>query len=61
MEPYMSNESAEIRDWSAKVLTVLFQRQPEKTFIDPVLNRAILQRMKDFVRENNEPEAERLI
>lgn len=42
MDPYLSAESEELREWSSRVFIVLFQRQPEKAFVDPILEKSIL-------------------
>ena len=39
----------------------MFQRQPEKTFIDPILEKSIMHKLKQFVVEKREDEADRLI
>lgn len=61
MDPYLSAESLELREWSAKVFITLFQRQQEKTFVDPILNNSIQIKLKTLTSEKNEVEAERLI
>jgi len=40
------NESLEIREWTAKIFVTLFQKQPEKSFIDPILDKSILYTLK---------------
>lgn len=61
LDPFLSAESAELREWSSKVFICLFQRQTEKTFVDPILDNSILVKLKQLTIEKNEPEAERLI
>lgn len=61
MDPYLSAEQAELREWSSKVFITLFQRQSEKAFVDPVLDKSILQKLKQFTAEKKEEEAERII
>ena len=43
------------------MLITLFQRQPEKTFIEPILEKSIMHKLKQFVVEKREDEADRLI
>ena len=61
LDPYLSAESEDLREWSSKVFITLFQRQTEKTFVDPILDRSILVKLKQLTAEKNEEEAERLI
>jgi len=61
LDENLHSESAEIREWTSKVFTVLFQRQTEKSFIDPVLDKFIFYKLKMFVREQKTDEIERLI
>lgn len=61
LDPYLSAESEELREWSSKVFITLFQRQSEKTFVDPILDKSILIKLKQLTAEKNEEEAERLI
>ena len=57
----LSSDQVEIQEWSSRVLITLFQRQPDKTFIDPILEKSIMHKLKMFVIEKQEPEADRLI
>lgn len=61
MDPNLVNESQEIRDWSSKVFMTLFQRQPDKSFIDPILEKSFLYKLKQLIRDENNVEAGRLI
>jgi hypothetical protein len=61
MDPYLSAESEELREWSSRVFITLFQRQSEKSFVDPILEKSILGKLKTLIREGNESEAARLI
>jgi hypothetical protein len=61
MDPYLSAESEELREWSSRVFITLFQRQSEKSFVDPILEKSILGKLKTLIREGNESEASRLI
>ena len=61
LEDNLSSESEEIRAWSAKVFITMFQRQPDKSFIEPTLDKVILFKLKKYVREGKNDEAERLI
>jgi len=61
LDPYLSTENDELRIISCKVFITLFQRQSEKTFVDPILNNSMLVKLKTFTVEKNEVEAQRLI
>ena len=61
LSPYLSAELQELREWSAKVFITLFQRQTEKTFVDPILDNSILIRLKQLTIDKNDAEAELLI
>lgn len=61
MEPYLCNEQEEIREWGAKVFVTLFQRQPEKAFVEPILRDSIIGKLKECVQTSNEVDAERII
>ena len=61
LEDNLASETAEIREWSSKVFITMFQRQPDKNFIEPTLDKVILFKLKKYVRENRQEEADRLI
>jgi len=61
LDQYLSAESDELRTVSAKVFITLFQRQTEKTFVDPILNNSFLTKLKTLTIDKNDVEAERLI
>jgi hypothetical protein len=61
LEDNLSDSSDEIREWSSKVFITMFQRQPDKNFIEPTLDKVILHKLKKYVRENKQEEADRLI
>ena len=61
IDPNLSSDQQEIQEWSSRVLITLFQRQPEKQFIDPILEKSIMHKLKIFVIEKQEAEADRLI
>ena len=54
MENNLASEVDLIRGWSTKVFITLFQRQPDKNFIDPTLDKCILYKLKMYVRENRQ-------
>ena len=57
----MASVDEDIRNWSANVFITMFQRQPDKNFIDPTMDKCILYKLKMFVREDRHEEASRLI
>jgi hypothetical protein len=61
LEDNLSSEIPEIREWSAKVFITMFSRQSDKNFIEPTLNKVIFFKLKKYVRENKQDEADRLI
>lgn len=61
VENHLSSEQEEIQEVSAQVLITLFQRQPDKTFIDPILEKSFMHKLNSFVQEKQEDEADRLI
>lgn len=61
LDPYLSADVDELRTVSSKVFITLFQRQTEKTFVDPILNTSILVKLKNLTADKNEAEAERLL
>jgi hypothetical protein len=61
LDPYLSTELDELRTVSSKVFITLFQRQTEKTFVEPILNTSILLKLKTLTIERNEDQAGRLI
>jgi hypothetical protein len=61
VENHLSSDQEEIQEVSAQVLITLFQRQPDKTFIDPILEKSFMHKLKSFVQEKQEDEADRLI
>ena len=54
-------ESDEIREWSCKVYSTLFQKQPEKKFIMPILRDSVLYVLINQVKEGETAASERLI
>ena len=61
MQLNLSSENDEVREWSTRVFIVLFQRQNDKAFIDPILDKSILHRLRFFVREGRKKEQDLLI
>lgn len=61
LDPYLSAENEDLRTVSSKVFITLFQRQTEKTFVDPILSSSFLQKLREFGQNNQESEAQRLI
>lgn len=61
MEGYLSSTDEKVRDWATKVFVTMFQRQPDKAFIDQNLERCILYKLRMFNLENKKEESERLI
>ena len=61
LEDNLASEDEDIRNWSANVFITMFQRQPDKNFIDPTMDKCILYKLKMFVRESRHEEASRLI
>jgi len=61
VENHLSSDQEEIQEVSAQVLITLFQRQPDKTFIDPILEKSFMHKLKSFMQEKQEDEADRLI
>jgi hypothetical protein len=55
------SDQPEIQEVSSLVLITLFQRQPDKNFIDPILEKSFMHKLKSFVLEKQEVEADRLI
>jgi hypothetical protein len=46
VENHLSSNQEEIQEVSAQVLITLFQRQPDKTFIDPILEKSFMHKLK---------------
>lgn len=61
IDPHLSSEQEEIQEVSSQVLITLFQRQPDKTFIDPILEKSFMHKLKALIAQKQEVEADRLI
>lgn len=61
MEGHLSNESDEIRSWSTKVFVTMFQKMPDKNFIDPTLKNIIIEKLRMYNLERRKEDAARLI
>jgi len=61
MESYLSSEVVTIREWTVKVFTVMFQRLPDKGFIEPVIKNIILEKLRMYNLEGKKEDAQRLI
>lgn len=61
MEGNLSSDNDDIREWSTRVFITMFQRQNDKAFIDPILDKSILYRLKALIREGKQDEADLLI
>jgi len=57
----LTAEHTDIREESAQVMITLFQRQPDKAFIEPILEKSFMLKLKSFVQEKQDAEANRLI
>lgn len=57
MEGHLSSENDTIRDWSTRVFVTMFQRQPDKNFIDPTLKNIIIEKLRMYNLENRTEDA----
>jgi uncharacterized protein with PhoU and TrkA domain len=61
MDPNLTSELPEIRDFSTEVFVILFKRQNEKAFIDPNLDKSIMAKLNVLIANGKQNEVDLLI
>jgi len=52
MENNLSSDNNDIREWSIRVFITMFQRQNDATFIEPILKRSVLEKLRSLLYED---------